>query len=210
MCGAALRHSMPFVNLQRFEKCLYARSRVDCNCFPMWLGVGLCEYRRGRGGGATHHFFQHPIGSFREKGKVRCLSKKMMREKLSKGSQGTFFYGQRNACACFGHRRPRSKRGLWLPVTPHLQATTTATASRKVKMQKVWISKTTTLHVHHAFLYFSLPSLHDYNVKVPNFTFCRGRERNQRLYFYSLELWYCLPESNSRNLPTFDELNELE
>ena len=29
------------------------------------------------------------------------------------------------------------------------------------------ISKTTTLHVHHAFLYISLPSLHDYNVKVP-------------------------------------------
>ena len=28
------------------------------------------------------------------------------------------------------------------------------------------ISKTTTLHVHHAFLYISLPSLHDYNVKV--------------------------------------------
>ena len=26
------------------------------------------------------------------------------------------------------------------------------------------------------FLYISLPSLHDYNVKVPNFTFCRGRE----------------------------------
>ena len=27
------------------------------------------------------------------------------------------------------------------------------------------ISKTTTSHVHHAFLYISLPSLHDYNVK---------------------------------------------
>ena len=33
-------------------------------------------------------------------------------------------------------------------------------------------SETTTLHVHHSFLYISLPSLHDYNVKVPNFTFC--------------------------------------
>ena len=30
-------------------------------------------------------------------------------------------------------------------------------------------SETTTLHVHHAFLYISLPSLHDYNVKVTNF-----------------------------------------
>ena len=37
------------------------------------------------------------------------------------------------------------------------------------------ISKTTILHVHHAFLYISLPSLHDYNVKMPNFTVYRGR-----------------------------------
>ena len=27
------------------------------------------------------------------------------------------------------------------------------------------------LHVYHAFLYISLPSLHDYNMKMPNFTF---------------------------------------
>ena len=27
------------------------------------------------------------------------------------------------------------------------------------------LSKTTTLHVHHAFLYISLPSLHNYDVK---------------------------------------------
>ena len=32
------------------------------------------------------------------------------------------------------------------------------------------MSKTKTLHVHHAFLYISLPSLHDYNVKMPYFT----------------------------------------
>ena len=33
-----------------------------------------------------------------------------------------------------------------------------------VKRQLVKISKTTILHVHHAFLYISLPSLHDYDV----------------------------------------------
>ena len=33
------------------------------------------------------------------------------------------------------------------------------------------ISKTTILHVHHAFLYISLPSLHDYDVKLPSFKF---------------------------------------
>ena len=36
------------------------------------------------------------------------------------------------------------------------------------------ISKTTILHVHHAFLYISLPSLHDYDVKMRNFTMYRG------------------------------------
>ena len=38
------------------------------------------------------------------------------------------------------------------------------------------IIKTTILHVHHAFLYISLPSLHDYDVKMPNFTLHRGRK----------------------------------
>ena len=33
------------------------------------------------------------------------------------------------------------------------------------------ISKTTTLHVHHDFLYISLPFLHYYDVKMPNFVF---------------------------------------
>ena len=36
------------------------------------------------------------------------------------------------------------------------------------------ISKTTTLHLHHPFLYISLPSLDDYDVKMPNFTMYRG------------------------------------
>ena len=31
--------------------------------------------------------------------------------------------------------------------------------------------RSTTLHVHHAFLYISLPPLHDYERKMPNFTF---------------------------------------
>ena len=35
------------------------------------------------------------------------------------------------------------------------------------------ITKTTILHVYHAFLYISLPSLHDCDVKIPNFTLYR-------------------------------------
>ena len=38
------------------------------------------------------------------------------------------------------------------------------------------ISKTTTSHVHHTFLYISFRFLHDYNVKMPNFSFHGGRK----------------------------------
>ena len=44
--------------------------------------------------------------------------------------------------------------------------------------------KITTLHVHHAFLYISLPLLHDYNVKLPNFTsFVEGGNKRQQVLF---------------------------
>ena len=42
------------------------------------------------------------------------------------------------------------------------------------------LSKTITLHVYHAFLYFSLPSLYDYDVKLPNFTFYGRRKQAKR------------------------------
>ena len=44
---------------------------------------------------------------------------------------------------------------------------------RNATKAKGLISKTTILHVHHAFLYISLPSLHDYDVKMLNFTIYR-------------------------------------
>ena len=40
-----------------------------------------------------------------------------------------------------------------------------------VKKAIVLMSKTTTLHLHHAFLFISLLSLHNYDVKWPNFNF---------------------------------------
>ena len=46
------------------------------------------------------------------------------------------------------------------------------------------------------FLYISLPSLHDYDVKLPHFTFCRGREC-KTLAFCFAELRYSLSEFNS-------------
>ena len=37
-------------------------------------------------------------------------------------------------------------------------------------------NKAITLHMHHTLLFISLPFLHDYNVKMPNFTFYRERK----------------------------------
>ena len=51
-----------------------------------------------------------------------------------------------------------------------------ATATRMAKKTTGLDKQNTTLHVHHAILYISLLSLHDYVVKLPNFTFCGGNE----------------------------------
>ena len=72
------------------------------------------------------------------------------------------------------------------------------------------ISKTTTLHVHHTFLYISLPSLHDYDVKLHNFTFCGGRDwhKTTNLFFFSWTLIQFSRIQPPKNSPTFDEMNE--
>ena len=44
------------------------------------------------------------------------------------------------------------------------------------------ITKTTILHVYHAFLYISLPSLQDYDVKMPNLTFYIGSRQVTRKF----------------------------
>ena len=48
------------------------------------------------------------------------------------------------------------------------------------------LRKTTTLHVHHDFLYISLPSLHDNDVKKPICKFYRGRKQVTTNLFFSL------------------------
>jgi len=69
-------------------------------------------------------------------------------------------------------------------------AMTRVTSKRMAKKKTIgWqkvVDKTTTLHVvHHALLYISLPSLHDYDVKMPNFPLCGERERKTTtLYFF--------------------------
>ena len=58
-----------------------------------------------------------------------------------------------------------------------------ATAMRTAKKQQVQIRKKTTLHMCHAFLYISLLSLHDYNVKMPIFMFSGGHEHKITIFF---------------------------
>ena len=50
------------------------------------------------------------------------------------------------------------------------------------------------------FLYISLPSLPDYNGKMPEFTFCRGREHKTTTFFSFPELRYTPLEFNSKNI----------
>ena len=73
------------------------------------------------------------------------------------------------------HRRRRRTRDLTKP-----------RRRRQRERQKTMglISKTTTLHVHHAFLYTSLPSLHDYDVKWPHFKFTWERERQADKFYH--------------------------
>ena len=56
------------------------------------------------------------------------------------------------------------KRGLGLTRELKLRRRKKSNRGRLAKQQLH-------LHVYHAFLYISLPSLHDYNMKMPNFTF---------------------------------------
>ena len=73
------------------------------------------------------------------------------------------------------------------------------------------MSKTTTLHVRHAFLYISLPSLHNYNVKWPNFELTWERERQgDKFYYLSLNSDAVDPSLQFQlNFPTFKWLGDL-
>ena len=62
----------------------------------------------------------------------------------------------------------------WLTLLVTLRADD-GDGNENVKKAIGLIAKTTILHVYHAFLYLPSPSLHDYDVKMPNFTLYRGR-----------------------------------
>ena len=57
------------------------------------------------------------------------------------------------------------------------------------KNTKGLISKTTTSHVHHTFLYISFSFLHDYDVKMSNFAFYGGRKQATTKFYFSFWAW---------------------
>ena len=88
----------------------------------------------------------------------------------------------------------------------------TATATRTAKKQLVFIDlqNSNSARALRIFWYISLASLHDYDVKMPNFTFSRENTR-QRLSFSFPEIRYSPLELNSRNkLAAFDEMNDIK
>ena len=61
------------------------------------------------------------------------------------------------------------------------------------------------------FLYICLPSLHDYDVKMPHFTFCGGRERKTTtFFFFSSSSIQSFRIQLQKKLPRFDKLNEMK
>ena len=58
------------------------------------------------------------------------------------------------------------------------------TQRRRRQQQERLKSKIFRQAKQHLCTYISLPSLHDYNVELPNFTFCRGREQKTTTFFF--------------------------
>ena len=73
------------------------------------------------------------------------------------------------------------------------------------------ISKTTTLHVHHPFLYISLPSTGRLPVKMPNFMFCEGRKHAMTKFINFIDLADMLIEIQlQKSSLAFDKESVLE
>ena len=81
----------------------------------------------------------------------------------------------------------------------------------KVKKAMAWQGKTTTLHVHHTFLYISLLSLHNCHMKIPNFTFCERCKQAMTKFSFSSWTWIWLIEIQlQKSLLAFDKVSELD
>ena len=81
--------------------------------------------------------------------------------------------------------------------------------SKQTNTQTIGLEgKTTTLHVHHTFLYISLPFLHDYDVKFPNWTFHGGRKQATTKFYFFFWTWIgILGIQLQEGSPTFVKVN---
>ena len=80
-----------------------------------------------------------------------------------------------------------------------------ADGKENVKKTIGFISKTTTLHVHHAFLHISFPFLHDYDVKMPNLASYRVCKQATAKFYFSFRTWiWSLGIPFHEDSPTFD------
>ena len=99
---------------------------------------------------------------------------------------------------------------VWIAATlfQHCNALFRRRRRRQRERQTIgWIGKTSTLHVHRAFL----PSLHDYDVKMSNFSFYGGRElKTTTFLFFSWTSIQSFRTQVQKILPTFDELNDMK
>ena len=107
----------------------------------------------------------------------------------------TYFRGKKRTCS-FPHRfsvlaskptlvfRPGLK-DLYIVCQPNgeLKQRRRRRQRERQKSNRV-LSPKQQLCTSHAFLYISLLSLHDYAVKLPNFTFRGGRERTKTIFFF--------------------------
>ena len=67
--------------------------------------------------------------------------------------------------------------------------------------QQVW-------NVHNAFLYTSLPLMHDYDVKMPNFAFYGGRKQPTKKFYFSFWAWiWSLEIQLQGGSPTIDKVS---
>ena len=81
--------------------------------------------------------------------------------------------------------------------------------NENVKTAIGWMGKTTTLHVHHASLHISLPSLHYYDGKMPNLKFYGEREQATAKVSFSFWTWiWFLGIRLKKNSLEFDKVNE--
>ena len=75
--------------------------------------------------------------------------------------------------------------GCRLEETPGSFSNDDVDGNENVKTAIGLLSKTTSWHVHHAFWYISMPLLHDYDVKMPNYTFYGGRRQATTKFSFS-------------------------